>query len=388
MKEAIIKTLLNELFDRPLDSSCKTLLVNRDNELKKLHNLISYQPLGIYGLCGETGVGKTTVLRLLEDKFKVFFVVISEKESKEVIIGDLLYKLAMLSKNLDKVKITKKAESILDWVINEKTETIGLQGGIGYILTGEVSKSSSKARRFNLYQAYEILKDLLWTLKSEFGKIVLIIDELDKEKKEDVLQILDSLKQSLLQEDLISIITLPFSIYREYAHDRMRWNETGNLENIFKDMVLIEPLTPKDIQTMILKRLEKHPEVLTRDTYTEIVRFSDGNPRDALWITQQLILDNTKLDRIDKVAASSSIRKIAKEYVNRGKSLTKIQWKILREIADNPGDRATIAKSLSKEVKTQTTYTYITRLINDGFLVEIDGKIVLPGKIYYSVVDK
>ena len=387
MDRKVIKELMAVLYDKPLDKNSKTLLVDRRKELARLENITSFQPLGIYGVCGETGVGKTTVLNLLNDTIKSFYIILSEKDSKEIIIGDLLYKLALISAQAVNRGDKDKVEKIIEWIITERTETSSMHGGINSVVSAGATKASSVSRKFNVYQAYQMLGELIDILKSKFERIVLIIDELDKEKKSDVLQILDSLKHLLVQNGVISIISLPFSIYREYAQDRLRWNESGNLENIFKDMIFLEPLKPADVQEMLVKRLKNYPDILTNDAYQEIVRFSDGNPRDALWITQQIILDNTEARKIDGSIATNSIKKIVKEYMKFGRALTDIQKKILMKIALNPGDRSSIANSLENEVKPQTTYTYINRLIKEGFLLERNGIISVPGKIYFSLLD-
>ena len=387
MDRKVIKELMAVLYDKPLDKNSKTLLVDRRKELARLENITSFQPLGIYGVCGETGVGKTTVLNLLNDTIKSFYIILSEKDSKEIIIGDLLYKLALISAQAVNRGDKNKVEKIIEWIITERTETSSMHGGINSVVSAGATKASSVSRKFNVYQAYQMLGELIDILKSKFERIVLIIDELDKEKKSDVLQILDSLKHLLVQNGVISIISLPFSIYREYAQDRLRWNESGNLENIFKDMIFLEPLEPADVQEMLVKRLKNYPDILTNDAYREIVRFSDGNPRDALWITQQIILDNTEARKIDGSIATNSIKKIVKEYMKFGRALTDIQKKILMKIALNPGDRSSIANSLENEVKPQTTYTYINRLIKEGFLLERNGIISVPGKIYFSLLD-
>ena len=387
MDRKVIKELMAVLYDKPLDKNSKTLLVDRRKELARLENITSFQPLGIYGVCGETGVGKTTVLNLLNDTIKSFYIILSEKDSKEIIIGDLLYKLALISAQAVNRGDKNKVEKIIEWIITERTETSSMHGGINSVVSAGATKASSVSRKFNVYQAYQMLGELIDILKNKFERIVLIIDELDKEKKSDVLQILDSLKHLLVQNGVISIISLPFSIYREYAQDRLRWNESGNLENIFKDMIFLEPLKPADVQEMLVKRLKNYPDILTNDAYQEIVRFSDGNPRDALWITQQIILDNTEARKIDGSIATNSIKKIVKEYMKFGRALTDIQKKILMKIALNPGDRSSIANSLENEVKPQTTYTYINRLIKEGFLLERNGIISVPGKIYFSLLD-
>ncbi len=222
-------------------------------------------------------------------------------------------------------------------------------------------------------------------LVEEYGKILIIIDELDKEKKEEVLKILDSLKNILLKENIVTFVSLPFSIYREYSNDRMRWNESGNLENIFKDMIFLDPLTIEDIQKMILKRIKEYPDYFDIDALNEIAIFSDGNPRDALWIAQQTALINSDKDRINRYIAKETIGKIISQNFKKTLSFTDMQKLILNEIASNPLDKSTLVKKLEGKVKRQTVYTYIKRLMNEGIIIENNGILYLPSKIKYYI---
>jgi predicted KAP-like P-loop ATPase len=214
---------------------------------------------------------------------------------------------------------------------------------------------------------------------------LIIVDELDKEKKEEVLNILDSLKSVLFKENIITIVSLPFSIYREYSNDRMRWNESGNLENIFKDMVFLEPLTAEDIKKMILKRIKEYPDYFEMDALDEIAAFSDGNPRDALWIAQQVALFNTDKNKITKELVKKGIRRIISQNLNNSLSFTDIQKTILKELAKEPVDRTTLVKRLEKKVKRQTVYTYINRMKDEGIILEKSGILYLPSKIKYYI---
>ncbi len=69
-----------------------------------------------------------------------------------------------------------------------------------------------------------------------------------------------------------------------------------------------------EIQQIILKRLRKYPDYFDAEALYEISRFSDGNPKDALWIAQQIVLDNFEKTKIDGKAARKSIKKVACEY--------------------------------------------------------------------------
>ncbi|APT76135.1 ATPase [Marinitoga sp. 1135] len=381
-----LKYIISSLFDVPISN--KDLLVDREKELKHLNNLAYFQPMGIFGVCGETGVGKTTVLNFIEtaDSTK-FNILITEKDSKEVIIADFLYKLSKLSLSLKNKNIEKIALEAKDFILTEKSFNSNYSGGINAFASATYEKGLSNKKRFNIYTIKEYIEKLLELLIREYGKILIVIDELDKEKKDEVLNILDSLKNILLKENVITIVSLPFSIYREYSNDRMRWNESGNLENIFKDMIFLDPLTKEDIKKLILKRIKDYPDYFHINALEEIASFSDGNPRDALWIAQQIALYNTDKKKIDETTAKETIKSIFLRTFSKTKSFTEIQKIILKEIIKENIDRTSLVKKLQKKnIKRQTIYTYITRWKNEGLILENDdGILSLPAKVKYYV---
>ena len=61
-----IGKIVQALVDRPLQSEENHSLINRRKEIRSLELLIKYQPFGIFGISGETGIGKTTVLNVLD----------------------------------------------------------------------------------------------------------------------------------------------------------------------------------------------------------------------------------------------------------------------------------------------------------------------------------
>jgi predicted KAP-like P-loop ATPase len=385
MRKNDIKHILKALFDEPLSS--KNLLVDREKEIDSLNMVCSFQPAGVYGVCGETGVGKTTVLNFVNpDEGERIYLKLTEKESKEIIIADMLYKLAVEVKKSKATELLKIAKQVIDFVVEERSETSSLGAAGGVFVTGNFSKSTTRTKKFNIYQAYELFDELLEALLKKYNKVVLLIDELDKEKKEEVLVILDSLKTVFGKDGLVVIFSLPFAIYREYVRDRLRWNESGNLENILKDTFFIEPLDDKQIQQMISKRLTSYPDYFDGDALYEIARYSDGNPRDALWISQQIVQNNLDNERITGQIAKETIKKIVKRYFESSWELTDLQKKVLRIVADHQGSRNAIVKELEKRnVKRQTAYTYINRLKENGLIIERDEKLRVSGKIFYMI---
>jgi predicted KAP-like P-loop ATPase len=387
MNHSILKIIINNLYDKPLELDRKSFFVNRDKEIDKMSETITYQPQGIYGICGETGVGKTSLLKqFMENDIKSYFIPISEKQNKNTIICDLIYRLSSLISKEDDKKVSDEANKLKEWVITETANSVSLSGGINVIGSAGVSKTASKHKRFNIFEAKERLNNLLKKIISGNSKVLLIIDELDKEKKDEVLLIVDSIKEILFQDNLITIISLPFSIYREYTKDVLRWNEWGNLENIFRNMIFVRPLDEINIREMILKRISSNPTILPNDAFYEIYRYSDGNPRDALSITQEIILDN-KDKEISNEDVIKTIKKRIIKLMEFSSSFTDLQTKFLKLIAKNPEEKTMVVKKAEAEGITKSTvYTLINRFLNDGLIKESNGKISISGRLYYYFI--
>ena len=384
MNDTLLKELINQLYDKPLGYEQRQFFIDRDNELKKLQEIIDFQPQGVYGVCGETGVGKTSFLKqFMSDKIKSYFIPISEKDNKEMIISDLIFKLATLASAEKDKTLKEKGTTLKKWVISETETSNNFSGGLNAIGSASISHSKSEHKRFNIFEAKERLDVLLNAMLKKHSKVLLIIDELDKEKKDEVMLILDSLKQVISQDNMITVISLPFSIYREYSKDIMRWNEWGNLENIFRNMFFLNPLTEQNVREMILKRMAQSPTALPNEAYYEIFRYSNGNPRDALSITQEILLDNRRKE-ITKEAVTKTIKKRVLHLVEFSASFTPLQEKLLKLIAEKPLEKsAIIKKAEDNHIKKTTAYTFIKRFLDNGFVKEENGKIVLSGRLYY-----
>jgi len=224
--EKIIKALA----DKPLQKKEQNYLVDRENEISKLNMLTRYHPFGIFGLCGETGVGKTTILNMIDsEEIKKIRISLIHRENKESILYDLLYTISLNLSRVENHAIKNLAKEVLNWIIEEVAVIKGATLGVSMIAKGDAKYEKTQLPRFNVFAAHEKLHRLLKTSIEEYGKIALLIDELDKESKQDVLNVLDSLKFELQQESMVTIFSLPYSIYREYKQDRMKWNESGKM---------------------------------------------------------------------------------------------------------------------------------------------------------------
>jgi predicted KAP-like P-loop ATPase len=356
--------------------------------MKQLQLIARFQPFGIFGLCGETGIGKTTVLNLLKfQDMKVLIISLTERENKDTILYDLLYKVSDLLANDKKTAVKQNAKRIREWIVEEVSLIKGFSLGISLFANGSGNIQKSSNPRYNVFNARKNLSELLDILIKEYGKVLLIVDELDKEEKKDVLIVLDSLKTELRKENLISLFSLPYSIYREYRQDRMRWNASGNLENIINDVTFLREIKNSEIRELLLKRLDNCTRWFESDAIEELVLFADGNPRDALWMSQKVTLDNYDSDKLTKDKCKNSIKKFVKEYSSE-LQLTDIQKMALRSLKDEKGTREQIVDLMkANAIKHTTAYSTFKRLNSLGLIIERQNEFIISGKARVLIDD-
>jgi len=301
--------ILEMFIDLPLTDKEKVLFVNRKKELRKMKNTGRFMHSSIYGIAGETGSGKTTLFNILKfpaKEVEKIIIPISEKETKEVIIADLLYKLCdKVIQNKQFSDSSNYAKETIDFLAQEEVKSREKGIKVGKIIEGESKWAAQAKERYNLSSIKNRLKKVIHSLTSK-SKIVLCIDEIDKERKRDVIVILDSLKDILRSKNLLSFIALPQLMYKQYIEDRTLFFSEGNLENILKDVIPIGTLSDEDIKIMLDKRTQKFPEVLPKDVKKLVIEFADGNPREALLVCQNALLS----------------KKVAKTYIKEDFILT------------------------------------------------------------------
>ncbi|HQE49949.1 MAG TPA: P-loop NTPase fold protein [Fervidobacterium sp.] len=380
-----LNELIKHLVDKPLDTQSRNYLVNRENEVDTLNKIVTYQPYGIFGIAGETGIGKTTVLNFITPK-EVFIrkVNISLRDSTDSILYDLTYNLA---KSLESDgEIGKDAQSIKEWMAYEVSTVRGFSLGLSMVGSASASFQTSNTPRFDFFTAREKLAELITKTVQSKGKFLLLIDELDKEKKEDVLRTIDAIKSQILFDNFVIVISLPYSIYREYAADRMHWNESGNLENIFKDIVFLEPLSKSDIKELLVKRLHEYLHLISDNVFEIASDFADGNPRDALWIMNKTVFDNIEAQRLEAEHILKTVDKLAREYITT--PLTENQRRAIGLLKNFVGTKDKLVECLQESgIKRTTTYSIINQLIEKKIIIERNGVYKLSGKYKYTTIE-
>jgi len=278
--------------DVPLNEKEKELFVNRAKEINKLTNISRFMQKSIYGIAGETGCGKTTLFNMLKfsEDIKILIITITEKESKEIIIADILYNLCILIIAEKKFKnVHSLAEKVLMFLKEEEIRSKERGLKIGKILEGESKWTKISKKRFSLSTIKNGLKEIITAITKE-NKIVLCIDEIDKERKEDAIVILDSIKDIFKCEKLSCLIALPSIMYAQYLENRDKLFSEANLENILKDILPINKMNDNEINEVLTKRTKSFPQVLPQEVKQIVIDFADGNPREALLLCQNSML--------------------------------------------------------------------------------------------------
>ncbi len=379
------ENIIKKLVDKPLEKNDIQLFVDREEELSTLRRILKYHAFGIFGISGKTGSGKTTLLNMLADENqKMIRISVIYRDNSDSILYNLLYSLAEHFINDKTKEIRNLVQQIKEWISEEVSVVRGFSLGVSMMAAADVKGEKIKSPRFNVFKAHDYLRQILNITRKRYGKICLLIDELDKERKEDVIKILDSLKFELQQEDIITILTLPQSIYKEYIRDRLRMNGVGNLENIIKDVVLIKDLQAHHVKELLLKRFSEDLNWFEDLSILDMmVDFSDGNPRDAIWIAQKVVLENISKTCLTLDDTAQTIRKISEELL-KTISLTDLQAKAVRVLRNFFGTKEQfIAKLVQNGFVRTTAYSIFDRFVELGFIVEKDGGFKLSGKLSF-----
>ncbi|MEA3500227.1 MAG: hypothetical protein U9R41_04310 [Candidatus Marinimicrobia bacterium] len=395
--------ILQMFKDLPLTDKEKKLFINRKKEINKMENIGRFMQSSIYGIAGRAGSGKTTLFNLIKfsDKNIIKIIIsISEKETKNVIIADLLYKLCeKILQNKKLSKSHKYAKETLEFLRNEEVKGKDKGVKVGKIIEGESKWSLQTKKRFNLSSIKNRLEKIVKLITSK-NKIVFCIDEIDKERKKDVIVILDSIKNVLISKNLLSFIALPQLMYKQYLEDRTRFFSEENLENILKDIISVGNLSDEDIESMLDKRTQEFPRILPKKVKKLVIDYADGNPREALLVCQNTLLNKKIAENykkkdfiltIDEVV--NEIEKFIEKWIDY-LELTPREKQFLQIIYDEPNSSKLelIKLALKKSKIPRTTLNSIIKsLIKKKIFMEsskdiykIDKKV----KLHFKYIER
>ncbi len=373
-----IKILLHALSDRPVEK--RENLVNRKDAIDRLNVYTRYAMSGVYGLCGEKGVGKTSVLNVVASESRAIMLSITEKEDKLTILFDMLYRMAKAMNNLG--INDKLAQEVMDFVVSKREYIRSKTVGLSTVIEASIDDTDSITDRMPHYKIYEYMDNILASLVNALDSVAIIVDELDKEDKKDVLIILDSIKHVIRRDNVVVILSMPTSIYAEFVNDKMA-GSNANLDNILNDVVFLPPMSDEEIKEIIKSRIDPYVDFFDDKALDYITLYSEGNPRSALWVATRLIMDNISAahNGINGKIAYQSIHNMVREF---SKVMEIMSWEeeILRILSTHDGiDRDKLIEMMTTvNRKLSTIKSYISRAKKKGYIEEVDGKLRLRGK--------
>lgn len=397
----ILKFLLNNFNDLPLTRDKEDFLINRENDLNTLSLWSENYENTIVGISGERGIGKTSILNIFLPPKGSFRLIIKvrEKDNTFAILVSILRSIAINTIKTGIFKgISSTAKDTLDF-LSYHEERIGMMKyGLSEVLELGGEKGKIKAERFNLVTVRDRLDTLLGEMAKK-TKIIICIDEIDKEKSKDVVNILDSVKEVFRKKNLLVIISLPPSIYHAFLRDELIMSENYNLDDIVKNIWFMPSLSQKNILDAINIRLDKYQDSIEPDAKRLLVEYAMGNPRRSILPMQQVLGYKMGEDLpVSKKDIYDAIRAPLEKYIEELniESLSPTQKQML-EILINKFKRGHkfIKRMLlptfyiTEGLKKSTVYDNIAKLkeilFSKNILIRKDGDIALHPwvKIYY-----
>ena len=361
-----LKKALKAIKDTPLNHAERELFVDREQEVVALQTAVSIYSGEVIGLCGERGIGKTTLLNMVSFSGKEKIIVnVIDRETKVGIISDIIYAVYAYGKKKRDKEVEKRAFrafEILTKSISKKAEL-----GLSYLLTAKIEMEKKDI----LIKGSALLKEIIELLPN----VVFVLDEIDKEKKEELILIIDAIKDAFRGNEATLVVTLPYTIYEEYLLSKETEKETFNLENVFSEVLLLHPLSPDAIRELIARRFDT--TLIDEDALELIVEYARGNPRRAISTLKEsglyAVLKGNK--RITYKDVEGVVRKYIKVYISS--VLDEKGIKALRFVEE--GKRAEVVKKLRNGLQTtlSSSYRYLTDLEKAGFLKVKDGYVYL-----------
>ncbi len=341
------------LTDRPVWN--KNEFINRNEELSFLNNLVEKYKGSILGVAGERGVGKTSFFNVWEhDKI---IARIMNRENPYTILSDLCLVLAD--------KLGKKYENIVKEIGVDLRASIGINPSIDI---GLIEKAPA-------------FRKAVFTLKKYLdkeGDVVIILDEIDKERKEELIKIVDAIKYAFESTNTTLIVALPPVIHSEYLLGKASLIDTPNLENIFAYMFELQPLSPSTLISIVEQRARSLIDLIDEEALVMAVEYASGNPRQVLSVLREATLFATS--KITKKDVEGVIRKYLRVFLGH-LNLSEKEKMLLINYVEHWDEFIKRINKLGVFKNKTAIYTYIQRLEKKSIMKRDGKKLLLHPKI-------
>ena len=363
-----LRSFLMALKDVPITKDTAELFVNRKREVEDLLLLLDIYKGEILGISGERGVGKTSLMNMLP--VEMLSVNVVDRESKIGVVKDIIYAILRFSEERYYHTLAEKARRALSKIMHAEREAQRYR--LGSILSVEFEKGREKSSA-GITSAVEMLTELVEEL-SKRGEFVVVLDEIDKNKKEEVLLILDLIKDAFLYNSTTLLVALPAEIGKSFYSSSALGKEEANLDNVLKKVYVLKGLTPRDLELLVEKRTGIRPkEVMAEEVHEAILTYSQGNPRRYISAIKESGFQ--ALREGSNSIKEEHVRKALLPYLKvwiDSRRLSERDKEVLSFLRNGPVKEGLHESGMSK----QLFYKYLGRLKEKG-LIELSG-----GEIY------
>ena len=364
-----LKHFISNLRDLPITFDNRDLFVDRKKILNELNICIELYKGSIIGVTGERGIGKTSIFNYFTPEYPKLKINIKNRETKLGVLKDITYAFILFTQDNGMHNASKKLKQILNNIDIREKES--LSAGISTIISLNLLKE--KEKRLDITNIIDELKSVLEYIVKRTN-LVVILDEIDKEEKSELLLILDAIKDCFLDNEITLFVALPGSFSSEYRLSREDSISTYNLENVLKKIIEINILNDTDLFKLVNLRTNNDLHKFIDKAGLDLLTFyANGNPRKFILGLKEsgfnAVVKNHSKIIIEDV--KNTITPYLKDYLISLK-LTETEKNILNNIKD--AKLSDLIKILeSKGYSRQLAHKYIKRL-NEKKIIEIIGK--------------
>lgn len=391
--------------------SLEEAFVGRDSERKILNDLFESENNICLTVCGDTGVGKTSLANFHKfiwkySKKKLLFSCRREIEASDTlldkqsflleIIGSVLGEIALLDPKLLEDPMLSKLNAIIDF-----TQMMSISGGISADFAGfggglNYSKERSSTTPFKLTTASleQHFNDLLKFLKAQkiggrqYQGIVIHVNNFDvvlqeKGNAKKVIAFFNEIRDILQTKDVYFLFLGPPDFYSQIIVPERR------VQSIFvRTPLLIKPLSKKEVVRAFEERMNllqsadvaRYIKPISDDVVFRLHDLYEGDIRSIMTGIKD-ILGQCGDRLLQPLSMNEAMTLLGRERWERiGNGLTKEQKKILEFLVKN--DKLISAKEAADILKKQVSniYGYYFKPLKDLNIIEEKNK---KGRMVY-----
>lgn len=384
--------------------SIEDAFVGRDKEINFLDNLFESERRVCLAICGNVGVGKTSLANFQKviwkyRKTKLLFSSRREIEASDLslnkksflleVIGSMIREIELIDPELLKDELISKLNRLLDIV-----QTMDISGGISILGSGGdfgMNKNFSQPLDLSISVLEKYFISLVNFIKEKeiggykYSGIIVHVNNFDvilseKENKKKVIQFFNEIRDILQTPDVYFLFLGPNNLFKDIINSQDRVKSV-----FFRTPLRIDPLSKSEL----IQAFEKRMELLK----------SDDIPNYIKPVKDEVVYNLYDLYEGDIRLIMSSISDILSKVSDKfGKSLSvneaKIllaqeRWERIEELIKLTEERKIILKTIikSKDVVSQKEIAslsgkaranvsgYYFKELRDNGIVEIKGKI-------------